>query len=165
MEWFQKGCQLSLVVYTKKVVKSTFGTLVYHFERQTARKNFFLPKNTESSTLNVGFYFRNLQIAAFHILISYFMESELKKILIDSWWCMNAVIIETVETLETRYSIFLSRSNVIFFRPITLKWSSHMIQSVNNNPWCHRKDPQTSQVNKCPDIFRKCPRRTKLRIT
>ena len=37
-------------------------------------------------------------------------------------------------------------------------------KSVNNNPWRHWKDPQTSQVNKCPDIFRKCPTRTELRI-
>ena len=49
-------------------------------------------------------------------------------------------------------------------KPITLSLSSHTIQSVNNNPWRHWKDPQTSQVNKCPDIFRKCPTGTKLRI-
>ena len=42
------------------------------------------------------------------------MESKLKKISIDSWRRMNAVIIETVETLETRYSIVLGGSNVIF---------------------------------------------------
>ena len=40
------------------------------------------------------------------------MESKLKKISIDSW--LNAVIIETVEALETRYFTILSGSNVIF---------------------------------------------------
>ena len=42
------------------------------------------------------------------------MESKLEKIPIDSWGRVNAVIIETVEALETRYSIILSGSNVIF---------------------------------------------------
>ena len=49
-------------------------------------------------------------------------------------------------------------------KPITLSLSSHTIQSVNNNPWRHWKDPQTSQVNKCPDISWKCPTGTKLYI-
>ena len=42
------------------------------------------------------------------------MESKLKKIPIDSLWRVNAVIIETVEALETRRSIILNGSNVIF---------------------------------------------------
>ena len=42
------------------------------------------------------------------------MESKLKKISVDSWWRVNAVIIETVEALETRYPIILSGPNVIF---------------------------------------------------
>ena len=42
------------------------------------------------------------------------MESKLKKISVDSWWRVNAVIIETVEALETRYAIILNGSNVIF---------------------------------------------------
>ena len=42
-------------------------------------------KNSVSLTQNVGFYFRNLKIAAFCILMSYFMENKLKKISIDSW--------------------------------------------------------------------------------
>ena len=42
------------------------------------------------------------------------MESNLKKILIDSWWRVNAVVIVTVEALETRYSIILNGSDVIF---------------------------------------------------
>ena len=46
--------------------------------------------------------------------MSYFMENKLKKISIDGWLRVNAVIIETTEALETRYSIILSRSNVIF---------------------------------------------------
>ena len=72
-------------------------------------------KNTVSSTCNVGFYLRDLQIAAFCILISYFMESKLKKIPIDSWRLVNAVIIETVKALKTRCSIIRSGSNVIFW--------------------------------------------------
>ena len=93
------------------------------------------------------------------------MESKLKKIFVDSWWCVNAAIIETVEALETRYSMILSGSiQCDLWNPVTLSLSSHTIQSVNNNPWRHWKDQQTSQVNKCPDIFRKCPTGTKLRI-
>ena len=46
--------------------------------------------------------------------MSYFMGGKLKKISIDSWWGVNAVIIETAEALETQYSIILSGSNVIF---------------------------------------------------
>ena len=46
--------------------------------------------------------------------MSFLMESKLEKILVDSWWRVTDVIIETVEALETRYSIILSGSNVIF---------------------------------------------------
>ena len=49
-------------------------------------------------------------------------------------------------------------------KPTTLSLSSHTIQLVNNIPWRHWTDPQTSQLNKCSDIFRKCPTGTKLRI-
>ena len=42
------------------------------------------------------------------------MVSKLKKISIDSWWLLNAAIIETVKALDTRYYILLSGSNVIF---------------------------------------------------
>ena len=42
------------------------------------------------------------------------MESKLKKISIDSLLRVNAVIIETVDALETRYPIVLSGPNVIF---------------------------------------------------
>ena len=44
----------------------------------------------------------------------YFMESKLKNISIYSRWRVNAFIIETVEALETQYSIILNGSNVIF---------------------------------------------------
>ena len=44
----------------------------------------------------------------------YFMESKIKKLSVDSWLRVNDVMIETVEALETRYSIILSGSNVIF---------------------------------------------------
>ena len=47
--------------------------------------------------------------------MSYFMESKLKKISTDSWWRVDAVIIETVEALETQYSIILSGSSAIFW--------------------------------------------------
>ena len=109
-----KGLLSFLGSLYKEVAKTTFGTLVYRFERQTARKKLFPSKNTMSSIWNVGFYLRNLRIAAFRILMSYFMESKLEKTSTDSWWHVNAVIIETVEALETRYSIILSGSNVIF---------------------------------------------------
>ena len=46
--------------------------------------------------------------------MSYFIESKLKKISVDSLWRVNAVMIETVEALETQYFIILSGSNVIF---------------------------------------------------
>ena len=53
-----------------------------------------------------------------NIILEYkvsFMESKLKEhVSNDSWWRVNAVIIETVEAFETRYSISLSGSNVIF---------------------------------------------------
>ena len=42
------------------------------------------------------------------------MESKLKEISVDSCWRVNAVTIETVEALETRYSIILSGSIVTF---------------------------------------------------
>ena len=64
----------------KEVKKTTSRTLVYRFERQTDIKNFLPLRNTVSSTYNVGFYLRNLWIAAFCILMSSFMESKLKKL-------------------------------------------------------------------------------------
>ena len=42
------------------------------------------------------------------------MASKLKKIAIDSWRRVNAVIIETVEALETRYFTILSGYSVVF---------------------------------------------------
>ena len=82
-----KGLLTFLGSLYKEGAKTTFGTLVYRFERQTARKKVFLPsKNTVSSTLNVWFYLRKLQIASFCILMSYFVESKLKEIPIDCWW-------------------------------------------------------------------------------
>ena len=46
--------------------------------------------------------------------MSHFMEGKLKKISVDRWWRVNDVIIESVEALETRYSIILNGSDVIF---------------------------------------------------
>ena len=71
-----KGLLTFLASLYKEVEKTTSGTLVYRFERQTARKCFFPSKNTVSSTKNV---------AAFCILMAYFTESKLKKISINSW--------------------------------------------------------------------------------
>ena len=107
-----KGLLTFLGSLYKEVAKTTSGTLMYRFKRHRQKNIFFLRK-TLSSTQNVEFYLRNLQITAFSILMACFMECKLKKISIDSWWCVNAVIIETVEALETRYSIILSGSNVI----------------------------------------------------
>ena len=81
-----KGLLTFLGSLHKLGAKTTSGTLVYRFERETAEKKICLPSiNTVSSTYNAVFYLRNLQIAAFCILMSSFMESELKKISIDSW--------------------------------------------------------------------------------
>ena len=65
------------------VAKTISGTLVYHFVRQTARKENLLSKNTVSS--NVGFSLGNLEIAAICISMSYFMEIKLKTISVNSW--------------------------------------------------------------------------------
>ena len=86
-----KGLLTFLGSLYEEVVKTTPRILVYRFERQTARKNFFFLPKTLSSTTNVRFYLRNLQIASVCILMSYFMESKLKKIPIDRWWRLNTV--------------------------------------------------------------------------
>ena len=109
-------------------------------------------------TSNVGFDLRNLQIAAFCILMSHFMESMLKKRSInsceccDNWnsWSFGGPVLYHPKWIQSD-----------LLKPVTLLLSSHTIQSVNNNPWRHWKDLQTSQVNKCPDIFRRCPTGTK----
>ena len=82
-----KGLLTFLGSLYKEIAKTTSGILVYRFERQNARKKFFLRKTLFHRPWNVGFYVRNLQIAAFCISMSYFMESKLKKkkISIDSW--------------------------------------------------------------------------------
>ena len=113
MEWFQKGCLLSLVVFTKKSRKLLPKRWCIA-SRDKPPEKILLSKNTMSLTKNVGFYLRKFQIVAFCIIMSYFMESKLKKITIDSWLRVNAVIIETTEALENRYSIILGGSNVIF---------------------------------------------------
>ena len=97
-----------------KVAKTTSGTLVYRFERQTTRFVFLPSKNTMSSAYNIGFYLRNLQIAAFCIWchISWKVSWRRYQSTVGDVWML--LIIETVEALETRYSIILSGSNVIF---------------------------------------------------
>ena len=60
-----KGLLTLLGSLYKEVAKTTSATLVFRFERQTARKKIFLlSKNTVFSTYNIGFYLRNLQIAS-----------------------------------------------------------------------------------------------------
>ena len=110
-------------------------------------------------TSNVGFDLRNLQIAAFCILMSHFMESMLKKRSInsceccDNWnsWSFGDPVLYHPKWIQSD-----------LLKLITFSLSSHTIQFVNSNPWHHWKDPQTSQVSKCPDIFRMCPTGTKL---
>ena len=71
----------------KEVAKTTFGNLVNCFERQTAppKKNSSFEKHCVLDLeFRIFFYLRNLQIAAFCILMSYFVENKLKKISIDS---------------------------------------------------------------------------------
>ena len=75
-------------------------------QRKFSSSNDCVFEGTWGTIQRKWFYLRNLQMAAFYILM--------KKISIDSWWRVNAVIIETVEALETRSSIILSGSNVIF---------------------------------------------------
>ena len=156
-----KGLLTFLGSLYRQVAKTTSGTFVYRFERQTARKKLFLQNLFCPRFRNVGFYLRNLQIAAFCILMSYFMESKLKQIsrqlvtceYCDNWnsWNFGDPVLHHPKWIECD-----------LLKPITLSLSSHSIQSVNNNPWRHWKDPQGSQVNKCPGIFQKCPSGTKL---
>ena len=61
--------------------------------------------------------------------MSHFMEGKLKKISVDRWWRVNDVIIESVEALETRYSIILNGSDVIFQKNKNKKQQ----QTKNNN--------------------------------
>ena len=61
-----KGLLTFLGSLYKEVAKTTSEILVYVFERQNATKIFLPSKNTVSSTKDVGFYLRNLQIVIFH---------------------------------------------------------------------------------------------------
>ena len=74
-----KGLLTFLGSFYTEVAKTYSETLVYCFERQIAKIYiyFFLPK-----TLKFDLW--NLQMAAFCVLMSYFVESKLKKISIDS---------------------------------------------------------------------------------
>ena len=84
-----KGLLIFLGSLYREVAKTTSGALVCRFERQTARKkkkssfekHCILDLESRIFFLNL----RNPQIAAFCILLSYFMKSKLKKISIDSW--------------------------------------------------------------------------------
>ena len=140
----------------KEVAKTTSGTLVYRFERQTARKKYFdlewrilSQEPSDRCILYFNVIFHGKQA-----------EKDINRQLVTCECCDN----------WNSWSFW----DPVFHHPkwiqcdplklITLSLSSHTVQSVNNNPWRHWKDPQTSQVNKCPDIFRKRPTGTKLRI-
>ena len=109
-----KGLLASLDSLYKEIPKTTSGTLVYLFERQTARELFSSFEKHCVLDLECRIVSQEPSDSCICILMSYFVESKLTKISIDSWWPVNAVIIETVQALETWYSINLSGSNVIF---------------------------------------------------
>ena len=110
-----KGLLTFLGSLYKEVAKTTSGTLAYCFERQTARKKYFILRKTLCPRLGMcEFISGTLRELHFVFLMYYFMESKPKRTSVDSWSRVNAVIIETAEALETQYSIVLSGSNVIF---------------------------------------------------
>ena len=89
---------LSLRGGSKRVVNFTFlGSLYKEVEKllpelwsiasrdKPPEKNFFLPKTLCPQLRMQDFYLRNLQIASFCTLMSYFAERKLKKIPIDPW--------------------------------------------------------------------------------
>ena len=67
----------------KKVAKSTSGTLVYRFERQTARKKKSSPE--KHCDLECRILYQEPSDSCILYFNVYFMESKLKKISIDSW--------------------------------------------------------------------------------
>ena len=79
-----KGLLTLLCSLYKEVAKTTSGTLMYPFEKQTARKNFSSFEKHCVLDLECRILSQEIQVAAFCILMSYFMESKLKKISIDS---------------------------------------------------------------------------------
>ena len=75
-----KGLLTFLGSVYKDVAKTTSGTLVYRFERQTARKN--ISSFDKHCVLDLEC---RLLSPAFCILMSYFTGSKPKKISIDNW--------------------------------------------------------------------------------
>ena len=75
-----KGLLTFLGSLYKEGAKTTPGTMVCRFERQTARKKVYFFQKHCVLDLECRFYLRNPQIASFWILMSYFVESKLKKI-------------------------------------------------------------------------------------
>ena len=108
-----KGLLTFLGSIYNEVAKTTSGTLVYRLGRKTARKNSSLEKH---GVLDLECRILSQEPSDSCILYFnvYFMESKLKKISINSWWRVNAVIIETLEALETLYFIILRGSIAIF---------------------------------------------------
>ena len=84
-----KGLLTFLGGLYKEVAKATSGTFVYIASRDKPPDFLlllsFLRKALCPRLGTQDFCLRNLQRAAFSILMSYFMESKLKKISIDSW--------------------------------------------------------------------------------
>ena len=109
-----KGLLTFLGSLYKEGMKTTSRTLVYRFERQATRKNISCFQKHWVLDLACRSLSQEPSDSCFYILTSYVMENKMKKISINSWWRMNVVIVETVEALETWYSIFLSGSSVIF---------------------------------------------------
>ena len=85
MKWFQKGCSLSSVVFTKKSRKLLPEHWCITSRDKPPEENISSLEKHCVLDLEYRIYLRNLQIAAFCILMSYFIESKLKKISVDSW--------------------------------------------------------------------------------
>ena len=158
-----KGLLTFLASLYKEVAKTTSGTFVYRFEKQTARKDSSFEKHcvldlecrilSQEPSGRCILYFNVI----FHGKLA---EKDINRQLMtckccDNWnsWSFGDPVLHHPKWIQCGPLI-----------PVTLSLSSHTIQSVNNNPWRHWKDPQTNQVNKCLDIFRKCQTGTKLRI-
>ena len=158
-----KGLLTFLGSLYKEVANTTSGTLVYRFERQTAREKYvFLGKTlcprlrrilSQEPSGSCIFYFNVI-----------FHEKSAEEDITRQWvtceccdngnsWSFGDPVLHHPKWIQCD-----------LLKPVTLSLSSHTIQSVNNNPWSHWKDSQTSRVNKCPDVFRNCPTGTKLRI-
>ena len=148
----------------REVAKTTSGTLVYRFERQTARK--FISSFEKHCVFDLEYRIlfqepSDSGILYFNVIFhGKLAEKDINRQLMTCKCCDNWNSRSFGDPVF-HHPKWIQCGPLI---PVTLSLSSHTIQSVNNNPWRHWKDPQTSQVNKCPDIFRKCLTGTKLRF-